>query len=55
MKLEFRTLSEEVVLHQEKHKNSYSRVEGVIDRLIDLYEKAEQNILIGKNHRLVIE
>ena len=34
---EQKSLLDDISTHQEKHKATYSRIEAVIDRLIDLY------------------
>ena len=54
MKGEGMSMEEEVALNQEKNRLAYTRVEAVVDHLIELYEQAEQSIRTGKDHRQVI-
>lgn len=48
------SLEEEVAMNQEKNKQTYTRVEGIVDHMIELYEQAEKSIRTGKDHREVI-
>lgn len=41
-------------MNQEKNKVAYSRVEAIVDHMIELYEQADKSIRTGKNHEEVI-
>jgi hypothetical protein len=41
-------------MNEDKHRLTHARIEGLLDRIFELYEQAEQSILTGKDHHEVI-